>query len=125
MRNREKYALVIVRRSVAERKIALAVATFEFFCARLRVAMVAFVAEMVSSRPGGRWGLFPSLGLEVATSGRCGEHLEDSDPNRGGHSIIRSISYGATSLVKRAVFATVAVGETDGRFQCTSGIVRE
>ena len=56
MWNREKHTLVNVRRLVAERKIALVVAIFEFFWARLRVAMAAFMVEMVSSRPEGRWG---------------------------------------------------------------------
>ena len=53
---REGHTLAVVRISVAERKIVLALPIFELFRARSRVAMAAFKVETVSSRPVGRWG---------------------------------------------------------------------
>ena len=59
-----EHTLVVVRRSVAERKIALAVAIFEFLRARFRAVIAAFRTEAVSSRLVGRWDSISMAGTQ-------------------------------------------------------------
>ena len=115
-----------MRRSVAERKIALAAAIFEFFCARFRAAMAAFRAETATSRPVGRWG-----SVSMAESGgsykRGGTRSVQGipTPTRRPFNFSLPVPHRQTSLVRRAVFTTVAIGETNGRPQRISGIAAE
>ena len=82
MRKREERTLVAVRRLVAERKIALAVAIFEFFWARFRIAMAALRDEMVSSRPVGRVSMAGTGGSYERAGGKgsvCGVSVPKRD----------------------------------------------
>ena len=86
---------------MADRKTVLAVPILELFLARSRVAMAAFKAETVSSRPVGCWGVVSM----TETVGSCKRTVRYRVLGAGLGILIRDVRsiYHGTSRVGRLV----------------------
>ena len=91
------HTLVVARRSVAERKIALAVPIFELFRARSRAATVVLMVGTASSLLVGRWRSV-SIAETVGSCKGMGRYGESPAPNRDGHSIYHNTSRGGVQI---------------------------